>query len=347
MNRFSLATTTLYQQFSEQVISDELSRDLGDLPGAFVSKEIKGKTYWYLQYHEAGKQKQAYVGAENEKLLSLIDNWEEIRQESKMSQQRRLEMCAMLKAGGMLTVDPAMAKVLTLLSGSGIFRLGVVLVGTQAFRAYGNILGIKLAGASLQTHDIDLAQEYNINVALPSEFNIDLTDIIERAEIGFIPIPSFNPKHPSTSFKIRRKEIKLDFLTPLIGKPASGPIKLTSLNTFAHPLRFLDYLIANPIQTILIGNAGILVNIPHPARYAMHKCIISGRRPITEKAKREKDIYQAQQLFEILLEDDSYSIEIAWKDLTPHGKNWQQHALEGMKKFSDTSIKQKMTELLS
>ena len=346
MDRLPLSTTTLFQQFTEQVISDELSRDLGDLSGTFVFKEIKGKTYCYLQYHEAGKQKQAYVGPENEKTNELISNWDAIRQESKLNQQRRREMCSMLKAGGMLTTDPSIAKVLAMFTDSGIFRMGVVLVGTQAFRSYGNMLGIKLAGTSLQTHDIDLAQDFNINIALPNELNIDIADVIERAEMGFIPIPSLNNKQPSTSFKVRRKEIKLDLLTPLIGKPEQGPIKSSSLNTYAHPLRFLDYLIDNPVQTVLIDNSGLLVNVPHPARYALHKCIITNRRSITEKAKREKDLYQAQQLLEILLDDDSQAIISAWNELKPYGKNWQEHVIEGLKKLSDKNLAGKLHILL-
>jgi len=338
MDRLSLSTTTLFQQFNEQVISDELTRNIGDLPGTFVFKKIKGKTYCYLQYHEAGKQKQAYIGPESDKIHQLIGDWDSIRQESKLDNQRRQEMCAMLKAGGLLTVDPSIAKVLSMLTDSGVFRLGVVLVGTQAYRSYGNMLGVKLEGASLQTHDIDLAQDFDVNIALPRELNIDINDVIDRAEMGFIPIPSLNLKHPTTSFKVRRKEIKLDFLTPLVGAPNAKPIKLSSLNTYALPLRFLDYLIENPIQTVLIDNIGLLVNVPDPARYALHKCIISGRRPITEKSKSEKDIYQATQLLKILFEDDTKTVVSAWKGLSQFGKNWQASALEGIEKFSDKSL---------
>jgi len=346
MDRLPLSTTTLFQQFTEQVVSDDLSRDLGSLPGTFVSKEIKGKTYCYLQYHEAGKQKQAYVGPENEKTLELISNWDSIRHERKLDLKRRQEMCAMLKAGGLLTADPSMAKVLAMLADSGIFRLGVVLVGTQAFRSYGNMLGFTLKGTSLQTHDIDLAQDTNINIALPNELRIDITDVIDRAEMGFIPIPSLNPKHPTTSFKVRRKEIKLDFLTPLLGKPESKPIKLTSLNTYAHPLRFLDFLIDESIQTVLIDNMGLLVNVPHPARYALHKCIIANRRPITEKAKRDKDRFQAEQLLDILLEDDVQSIVTAWKNLNRYGNNWQEIFLEGLKNLPNANLVNKLQEHL-
>ena len=336
----------MFQQFIEQVISDELSRNLGDLPGTFVCKAVKSKTYWYLQYHEAGKQKQVYLGPENDRTQELVKNWDTIRQEGKLSQQRRQEMCAMLKADGMLSLDASIAKVLSLLADSGVFRLGVVLVGTQAFRSYGNLLGVRLMGSSLQTHDIDITQDLNIDIALQTNINVDLSNVIDRAEMGFIPIPSLNSKHPSTSFKVRRKEIKLDVLTPLIGKPESGPIKLNSLNTFAQPLRFLDFLIDEPLQIVLIDNAGILVNVPHPARFAIHKCIISQHRTITEKAKSEKDLFQAEQLFEILLDTNDTAISTAWSDLNKYGKNWQDHAQKGINKISNKGLLANIQSLL-
>ena len=336
----------MFQQFIEQVISDELSRNLGDLPGIFVCKAVKSKTYWYLQYHEAGKQKQVYLGPENDRTQELVKNWDTIRQEGRLSQQRRQEMCAMLKAGGMLSLDASIAKVLSLLAYSGVFRLGVVLVGTQAFRSYGNLLGIRLMSSSLQTHDIDITQDLNIDIALQTNINVDLSNVIDRAEMGFIPIPSLNPKRPSTSFKVRRKEIKLDVLTPLIGKPESGPIKLNSLNTFAQPLRFLDFLIDEPLQIVLIDNAGILVNVPHPARFAIHKCIISQHRTITEKAKSEKDLFQAEQLFEILLDTNDTAISTAWSDLNKYGKNWQDHAQKGINKISNKGLLANIQSLL-
>jgi len=57
-------------------------------------------------------------------------------------------------------------------------------------------------------------------------------------------------------------------LTPLIGKPSSKPVLITALNTYAEPMRFLDYLLVDTQSAILIARAGILVNVPTPARYA-------------------------------------------------------------------------------
>ena len=48
----------------------------------------------------------------------------------------------------------------------GLFRRGAVVVGTQAFRAYSNMLSVRLPSTALRTQDIDLA--HGIEVTLPS-----------------------------------------------------------------------------------------------------------------------------------------------------------------------------------
>lgn len=45
-----------------------------------------------------------------------------------------------------------------------------------------------------------------------------------------------------------------------------------------------------------------MVNVPDPARFAVHKLVVSQRRPTTFAAKSAKDIDQARQLLEVLLD---------------------------------------------
>jgi hypothetical protein len=70
----------------------------------------------------------------------------------------------------------------------------------------------------------------------------------------------------------------------------------------AEPLRFLDFLIRDPVRSILLHNAGVSVVVPDPARYAVHKLMVAGRRQNDAggKAKSEKDLRQAAILFEVL-----------------------------------------------
>jgi hypothetical protein len=57
-----------------------------------------------------------------------------------------------------------------------------------------------------------------------------------------------------SGFKARKGEFKVEFLTPLTGHaPAAGAqTEIRQLGVPAIPLRFLDYLIANPLAAIAV-----------------------------------------------------------------------------------------------
>jgi hypothetical protein len=52
-------------------------------------------------------------------------------------------LCAMLRHGGAMVTDTPSARVISGLANAGVFRLGAVLVGTHAFIALGNLLGVR------------------------------------------------------------------------------------------------------------------------------------------------------------------------------------------------------------
>jgi len=60
--------------------------------------------------------------------------------------------------------------------------------------------------------------------------------------------------------------------------------------------------------------------VPDPARFALHKLWISTRRPVHEQTKARKDLRQAGDLLELLLEDRPGDVQAAWEALAPHGK---------------------------
>ena len=67
---------------------------------------------------------------------------------------------------------------------------------------------------------------------------------------------------------------------------------------------YMDYLIRDPVRTVLLHGAGISVVVPDPSRFAVHKLILAGRRQDDAggRAKKEKDLRQAGILFEALHE---------------------------------------------
>lgn len=89
----------------------------------------------------------------------------------------------------------------------------------------GNILGVKWPRGVLRTKDIDIAHDAELHVTIP-DHEIDLESILQKTGDEFLPVPSLNRDHPSTTFKIRGAELSVSLLTPLRGKPDSSPRRI-------------------------------------------------------------------------------------------------------------------------
>jgi hypothetical protein len=113
--------------------------------GSFVSKTIGKGKYWYLQRDERGRRTQTYLGAESPQLLDQIRT----AKEQQADRKRRRQLVSMLVAGGAAAESATFTAVLQVLADSFVFRLGGVLVGTQAFMCYANMLGVRFAGDTL------------------------------------------------------------------------------------------------------------------------------------------------------------------------------------------------------
>jgi hypothetical protein len=208
----------------------------------------------------------------------------------------------------------------------------MVLVGTHAFAVLGNALGVRW-GEAATTQDIDFAYHSDIDVAVPDARAVQIPDVLDELKMGFLPVPKLNPKHPSTSFHIRGKELRVDFLVPVRGRLPSKPVHLPQLNTAAEPLRFLDYLIESTQQAVVVAGRGILVNVPTPGRYALHKLIVASERHAGAAAKARKDIHQAAQLAEVLAEDNPGELRAAWRSLAKRGEGWARRAVSGLRQM--------------
>ncbi|MFL6235112.1 MAG: GSU2403 family nucleotidyltransferase fold protein [Thermoanaerobaculia bacterium] len=295
--RLPESVQTLYAELLDQVIQAEAEAAALEAPqGSFVSKSIKGKTYWYLQRVEGGRKRQQYLGRESTALLAWIEGAREARDRLAADAGQRARLCSMLVAGGAVAESATAVRVLSLIAQAGVFRMGGILVGTQAFSAYGNMLGVRFEQQALRTQDIDIGIALSVKT---EPLNV------ERSLNGSV----------STSFKIRGRDLRVDFLTPLLGRDSEEPVFLPALGVAAHPLRFLDYLIESPAQAAIVGLDGILVNVPDPARFALHKLLISQRRPVSEQTKAAKDLRQAGALIEVLLQDRPGDLPIAWEAL--------------------------------
>jgi hypothetical protein len=85
----------------------------------------------------------------------------------------------------------------------------------------------------------------------------------------------------------------------------------------------MDFLIEKTTRAAVVGGSGILVNVPLPGRYALHKLWVAKNRPVSEHTKARKDIAQAQQVIDVLLEDRNEDLESAVTAMRLRPKMWK------------------------
>jgi hypothetical protein len=333
MENLSLETQTLYAQLLETLLATEAQRSIGRLAGCFTTKTVKGLPYCYFQYSDPGGfLRQVYLGRKDVVLERVIESFMSEREASKLDTEHLQRLCAQLRAGGALVTDTASSRVLKALADSGVFQMGAVLVGTHAFIALGNLLGVKWTGSSLRTQDLDIGTDASMSIGIP-HIDADLPDVLERLEMGFLPVPPLNPKHPSTSFKVRGKSLRVDLLTPQRSRKETGPKIISRFKAAAQPLPYLDYLIEGFERGAVVNGGGILVNVPSPARFGVHKLIVAGERGAFLHTKTEKDLLQAAQVLAFLVEERPGDVRVTWDEIKRRGKGWLSRVSSGLSRL--------------
>jgi hypothetical protein len=236
----------------------------------------------------------------------------------------------LLSRCGLPAVDAQTGKVLLALSKAGVFRLRGVVVGTHAFRCYPGLLGVEIQEARAVTEDIDLAARHSISVALDDRLDPSLAQVLRR--IGpFIARPNLHKKPPAWRDPDSGTVVELP--TPNEGPDREEPMELPAPGAYAQPLRFLDYLIHQPVQAAALYRSGVFLNIPQPARYAIHKLIVATRRADTQKAG--KDIQQSAALIRVLAEDRPDELEEAFLEASARGPSWRDHLDKGVRRLPE------------
>ena len=245
---------------------------------------------------------------------------------TKQERALRLNELSLLNMVGYNTFDATAMKSIELLDYLGVFSHGGIVIGSHAYAAIGNNLGVSWHDG-LSTDDIDIS--HSISVARHDN-GIQMHQMLLKAD--FSAVPSLNHKHPPSTFRHPNK-IKIDFLTPLVGASNLAPKILKGLGVHADRMRFLDYLIKDPQEAILLTKYGTIAYVPQSARFAIHKCIISQYRD--SDIKRAKDLTQAENIMSVLVDKYSFLIGQAWNDLSVP---WQKKALIGIHSFSDPEL---------
>lgn len=118
---------------------------------------------------------------------------------------------------------------------------------------------------------------------------------------GFLEVPLLGPKKQSTSFKVRGRDFRVDLITPKTGR-GDSPKFVPPVKSYAETVRFLEFVLEDTQKAVMLAKAGVVVNVPNPARFALHKLVVSGRRSGAQRIKSNKDVKQATQIIAVLLE---------------------------------------------
>ena len=292
-NELPLSAQTAYAELAEQTRVFETSSALSGLSGSFQKLKRKGQEYWYFAFRDGDKVRMSYVGPDDERVRALIERFKQSRRKKPLAPAAQSAI-----ALGCAPTAPKHFRIIKKLADYGFFRAGGVLVGTHAFVAYGNMLGIRWTHGSA-TLDVDFAHAgKNISVALPADLKIDVHGALESLEMGLLPIQ---------------------------GDGAGAQ--------YLQPLKYKEFALQNTTRGCVFGNIGACtVNLPAPERYAVHKLIVYGERPVAERTKAKKDLLQSASLAEYFERSgQARTFNAAWRDALGRGPGWRKRALEGKK----------------
>jgi hypothetical protein len=190
-------------------------------------------------------------------------------------------------------------------------------------------LGFRSEIGTALTGDIDLQVGGLTDKTMPDTPNVEVSAALERVKLGFFPVPGLDPRRPSTTFKVRDGDLMVQFLTADAGG-SDKVVRIPELGTAAQPMPFMDYLSEEPMKAVLPFGAGILVNVPNPARLAWHKIIVAQSRPNHERGKSQKDVQQAADLLVALARTEREALEEAFVNAYNRGSLWASRLAGGL-----------------
>ena len=280
------------------------------------------RTYWYDMYRIGSDVRKRYIGEDTPEMADRIARLHDLKQAGEARAEDRTRLIRVLRAEG---------------AQAGTFRLGGTIVGTNAFRLYECELGIRIRGTEImQTGDLDIAQFERLSLALGDTVETPLNDSFKV--LDFAPIPAIN--HRSVwRWRQTKSNTLVEFLTPSF-RPEEDIRELPALGVAAQSLHFLNYLIAEPIKAAALYRSGVLVQIPRPEAYAIHKLIVADRRRTgPDQLKSRKDRAQAALLIEALAEDRPDELREAYADAMNRGPQWRAHIAATLKRMPETAAK--------
>lgn len=307
-----------YQDLLSLLIDERAS----DLRGSPTRKERNGRGYWYDHYRVGIEVRDRYLGEDTPQLRARLQRAKELKEQAEPRRKERARLVRLLRSERVAGLDAATGSLLQSFAKIGLFRLGGTLVGTAAFRLYEGELGIRLTtDQAAMTLDIDIASFERLSFALEDTVETDLATVFE--ELDFTPVPTLDH---GQAWRWRQASggTLVEFLTPSFSQD-EGLRPLPALGVTAQSLHHLNYLIAEPMNAAAVYRNGVLVQVPRPERYAIHKLIVADRRRDGRHgAKARKDLMQAELLIRVLAQDRPEDLLQAYTDALSRGPRWRE-----------------------
>lgn len=323
-----IAAQTAYAELQELVQVAESMRSPASLTGTVGWKTVKGRRYAYWQFKEIdGRKREYYLGPEGPAIAAI----EQARGKPVPAIEAVARQARAAVVHGNVATTAKHFRIVKRFADYQFFRAGGLLVGTQAFLAMGNLLGVAW-GAATRTLDLDFAHggpDGNLAVALPADLHADVATAMHSLEMGFLPAFGGTRGFASQYVSEKEPDLRIDFLTTVRRK--RDDVIAPNLGVALTPLKFLDYLLERSGQAVLLDAAdACLVNLPDPARYGLHKLLVAAERG-PRHAKYNKDISQALSLIDWHLQRAPTLLLDAWEDLAGRGAGWIKRAQQSLR----------------
>ena len=306
---------------------------VSDLRGTATKVTRNGRIYWYDSFRVGSEVRKRYIGEDSDMLRDLIARHRENRIPVEQRRRARARLVRLLRAEGYLGLDPTTGSLMAALAGAGVFRLGGTVVGTHAFRLYEGELNLRYdLTQAAQTDDLDIASFERLSLALGDVTAPPVQQVL--ADFAFSPAPSLEPGR-AWRWRQTAGNALVEFLTPAFGE--EGLRDLPALGVQAQALNHLNYLIAEPVPAAIPYRSGVLVQIPRPERYAVHKLIVAERRRDGDRLKAQKDRAQAAFLIEALARDRPDELLDALEDARARGPKWRDRIEASLSHLPETA----------
>jgi hypothetical protein len=297
-----MAELTRSHERALSLVFSELARQAAEAPAVLLGtpgtiaerSNAEGTRFWVRRYSDAsGARREQYVGkTDDAESTARVDD---LRVRIAAA-NAAIASVRLLARSGYATVDKKAFFTLGSLHNHGVFRAGGLLIGTHAYGALLNALGVR--AVAYATEDVDIARRERL--ALPEVPSF--LGMLRESGVEFVEVPQLDRRAPAVSFKERgASRFRVDLLVP--SKDETYPVvPVPELHAHATGLPYLAYLLGPSHMVPILSTHGVAeVRVPAAERYAVHKILVSQLRG-TAGAKIGKDLQQAAILIDALTE---------------------------------------------